>query len=58
LGNVEVKSRRCIDIGSGSVLAALGLKQFGADYVATQMRYIIRLLMPLATSRDTKLTFG
>lgn len=29
-----VKGRRCIDIGSGRGLVALGVKQFGADYVA------------------------
>jgi 2-polyprenyl-3-methyl-5-hydroxy-6-metoxy-1,4-benzoquinol methylase len=34
LRQVDVRGSRCIDIGSGSGLVALGLKQLGAEYVA------------------------
>jgi 2-polyprenyl-3-methyl-5-hydroxy-6-metoxy-1,4-benzoquinol methylase len=34
LGSIDISKRRCIDIGSGSGLVALGMKQLGASYVA------------------------
>jgi SAM-dependent methyltransferase len=34
LSHIQIEGRRCIDIGSGSGLVALGLKKLGASYVA------------------------
>lgn len=34
LNSIQLTGRRCIDIGSGSGLVALGMKQLGASYVA------------------------
>jgi 2-polyprenyl-3-methyl-5-hydroxy-6-metoxy-1,4-benzoquinol methylase len=34
LSHIRIEGRRCIDIGSGSGLVALGLKKLGAAYVA------------------------
>lgn len=34
LENIDLQGMRCLDIGSGSGLVALGLKELGAEYVA------------------------